>query len=389
MRALLTVFAKEVAENARDRRTVISALILGPIGAPLLFTVMINIALARGHDSAERPLELAVAGAPHAPNLVAFLRGHGAKVSEFTGDPAAAVRAHEQRLVLVIPDAFGKELEGGQPATVRLYADASDTSAGVSRARAEQLLAGYSGLITTWRLQARGLSPGLVRPIVVDAVDVSTAAARAVALLGMLSYFILFATLMGGVYVAIDATAGERERGSLEPLLTLPVRRGELVAGKILAAATWMSVSLALTVTAFTVSLRFLHLDAFGMAANLGPRVALAIIGLMLPFALLGAALMTLVASFTRSYREAQSWLTAVVLVPTVPIMFAALYQLQGRLALMWIPSLSQHFLIHSLLRAEPLTVAQLLVSVLATLSLAVALGLVAARLYRREQILG
>jgi sodium transport system permease protein len=389
MRALLIVFLKELIENARDRRTVLSALVLGPLGAPLLFTVMMNISLARGHERAERPLELPVAGGEHAPNLLGFLRGQGVRVEAFTGDPAAAVRAHSRRLVLVIPAGIGAELEHGRPAAVRLYTDSSDTSAGTDRARAAALLHAYAGRIAAWRLEARGIAPALLQPIVVDEVDVSTPAGRAVALLGMLSYFIVFATLMGGVYVTIDSTAGERERGSLEPLLTLPVARGALVGGKILAAAAWMTVSLTLTVSAFTVSLRFVRLDALGMAANLGPRVALAIIALMLPFVLLGAALMSCVASFTRSYREAQSWLTAVLLIPTVPIMFAAIYQLKERLGLMWIPSLGQHLLINGLLRAEPLDPAQVLTSVLATSAAALALAFVAARLYGREHILG
>jgi sodium transport system permease protein len=392
MRALVTVFLKELVENARDRRTVFSALLLGPLGAPLLFTIMMNITLQRSHERAEHPLELAVAGGEHAPNLLAFLRRQGVVLEEFSGDATAAtraVRAHERRLVLMIPPEHGARLRAGLPTAVQLYTDSSDTSAGTDWARARALIRNYASLIANWRLEARGIAPTLVEPIVVDEVDVSTPAGRAVALLGMLSYFIVFATLMGGLYVAIDTTAGERERGSLEPLLALPVHRHELVIGKILAAAAWMVLSLSLTVTAFAVSLRFLRLDALGMAANFGPRVALAIIALMLPFVLLGAALMTLVASFTRSYREAQSWLTAVLLVPTVPIIFAAIYQVPDRLALMWIPSLSQHLLINSLLRAEPVATANVLVSAGATLALGVVLGGIATRLYRREQILG
>ena len=103
-----------------------------------------------------------------------------------------------------------------------------------------------------------------VEPVVVDEIDVSTPVKRALALLGMLSYFVVFATLMGGLYVAIDTTAGERERGSLEPLLTLPVPRASLVYGKILAAAVYMTLSLGLTVAAFAVSLRFVRLDMAG-----------------------------------------------------------------------------------------------------------------------------
>jgi sodium transport system permease protein len=356
IRTLWTVFRKELLENVRDRRTMLSALVLGPLGAPVLFAVMMNVTLERGRERAERPLTLAVAGEAAAPNLVAYLRREGVRIRVFPGDgtaAAAAVSARVEKLVLTIPEDFATRLRAGEPAKVLLYADTSDNDAGADRARTEALLRAYGGQIAAWRLQVRGLSPSLVQPLVVDEVDVSTPAARALALLGMLSYFIVFATLMGGLYVAIDATAGERERGSLEPLLTLPVPRCEIVYGKVLAAAAFMALSLALVVSAFAVSLRFTHLDSLGMAVNFGVGVALSVIAVMLPFVFLGAALMTLVAAFTRSFREAQSWLAALILVPTLPIMFAALYQLPSRTALMWVPSLSQHLLIQSL-RSRP-----------------------------------
>ena len=392
MRALVTVFLKELTENARDRRTLSSALLVGPIGIPLLFTFLINIMVHRSLESPEKPVALAVAGGEHAPNLVAFLRSHNAEVVAYEGsaeDATAAVRRHEKRLVLAIPDDFGAHLTAGRPARVLLYADTSDTSATQDRSRVEALLGYYSSEIAQWRLRARGVAPTLVRAIAVDEIDVATPAGRAIALFGILSYFFVFATLMGGIYVAIDATAGERERGSLEPLLTMPVGRAELVVGKILAASAWMVVSLTLTVTAFAINLRFVHLDALGMSNNFGPRVALSIVALMLPFVLLGAALMTLVASFTRSYREAQSWLTLVLLLPTLPIMYAGVSQVQSRLGLMWVPSLSQHLLITTLLKAEPLATVDVLVSAGATLAVGGLIGALAVRLYRREQILG
>ena len=392
MRALLTVLWKEVVENARDRRTVLSALIVGPLGAPLLFAVMMNLALERGRARADQPLELAVAGQNEAPNLVAFLRRQGVAIRDFPGgaaEAAAAVRGHAARIVLVIPAPYGERLRAGEPARVELYTDTSDTSTAGERERAEALLRGYSGQLAAWRLAARGLSPLLVEPVVVDEIDVSTPAKRALALLGMLSYFVVFATLMGGLYVAIDTTAGERERGSLEPLLTLPVPRASLVYGKILAAAVYMTLSLGLTVAAFAVSLRFVRLDMAGMALNFGPRVAVAMVLVMLPFVLLGSALMTIIASFTRSYREAQSWLAAVVLVPTLPIVFASLYQVQSRTSLMWVPSLSQHLLIGSLLRGEDPPALHVLLSAGVTLAAGIVLAKVAARLYERERILG
>src|SRR5262249_8016974 len=142
---------------------------------------------------------------------------------------------------------------------------------------------------------------------------------------GFVTYFILLTMLTGGMYLAIDATAGERERGSLEPLLTVPVSREHLLYGKILATCAYMALSLILTVSAFAIVLRFAGFERFGMSVNFGPLVALQVIAICLPEIPLGAALMTIVAAFTRSYREAQTYLAIVLMIPTLPIVFAGL----------------------------------------------------------------
>jgi sodium transport system permease protein len=353
---------------------------------------MMNVTLERSREHDERPLELALSGGESAPNLVAFLKGEGVRMQPIPGGAAGAaatVRNHGIRVALVVPNDYAARLASGEPARVLLYTDSSDTSTGPDRGRAQALVGAYAARVAGWRLAARGLSPAVVQPITVDEIDVSTPAARGTALFGMLSYFIVFATLMGGLYIAIDATAGERERGSLEPLLTLPVARTSLVYGKILAACAYMALSLALTVTTFAISLRLVHLDQFGMQLNLGLGTAASIYGVMLPFVLLGAALLTLVASFTRSYREAQSWLGGLVLVPTMPILFASIYQLAPRIGLMWVPSLGQHLLIQSLLRGDPVSAGAVALSAGATLGFGLLLAAVAARLYSRERILG
>jgi len=183
--------------------------------------------------------------------------------------------------------------------------------------------------------------------------------------------------------------AGERERGSLEPLLTVPVRREHLIFGKILATCAYMTLSLTLTVAAFAIMLRFTGLERFGMSVNFGPLVGLAVILFCLPLVPLGAALMTIVAASTRSYREAQTYLGLVLLVPTLPLVFAGVMGLRPTLALMGVPSLSQHFLITSVLRDERVPAGYLAVSVTATLILGALLIGVAGRLYRREALLG
>jgi sodium transport system permease protein len=167
------------------------------------------------------------------------------------------------------------------------------------------------------------------------------------------------------------------------------VRRQQLIYGKILATCAYMTLSLVLTVAAFTIVLRFIGLERYGMSVNFGAQVAVEVVLLTLPLVPLGAALMTLVAAYTRSYREAQTWLALVLLVPTLPLAFAGLMGVRPRLGLMAVPSLSQHFLITSLLRAEALPASWVALSVGVTLAIAALLIVAAGGLYRREALLG
>ncbi|MBA3562451.1 MAG: ABC transporter permease [Gammaproteobacteria bacterium] len=393
MRApLLTVFRKEVVDNLRDRRTLYSALLFGPLFGPLLFAGLISFMLSETVAELDEPLELPVLGAEQAPNLIAYLKANGTDILQAANDRAgveAAIKAGEHAVALIIPEGFAAAWNAGAPAAIALVSDSSSSRAAKDVVRAGALLETYSTQVGLLRLQARGVDWTTVKPLALQNVDVSTPAGRSVLVLGMMTYFVLFAMLMGGMYLAIDTTAGERERGSLEPLLTLPATRATLIVGKILATCFYMAFSLALTLFAFAVSLRFVPLKELGMVANFGPAVAVGAFFVLLPFVPLGAALMTVVASFTKSYKEAQTWLSVVLLVPTLPIIVAAVFTLKPSLALMAVPSLSQHLLVTDLIKNEPIDPLWFAVSATSTLLLGAALGWLAARLYRREGILG
>ncbi|MBS0366055.1 MAG: ABC transporter permease [Proteobacteria bacterium] len=392
MHPVLSVFLKEFRENLRERRTVFSALVVGPLLGPLLFALAIGTTLRSQESGSERRIVAAVVHPQRAPNLLAFLKQYGVDARPADYDEAAAraaVRAQRETLVLEVPGSFGAHLAQGVPAALVLYADTSDPQAQRAAATVRALLREYSQQLARLRLSARGMEPLLLSPLVVQDVDVATPAGRSALLLGALSYLLLLAMLTGGMYLAIDATAGERERGTLEPLLTLPLPRAWLMYGKLLATCAYMLLSLSICVCAFAVVLRFTGLERFGMSVNLGPWVALRIVLYCLPLVPAGAALMTIVAAGTRSYREAQTWIGLVLLLPTLPLVFAAARGLKPSLPLMAVPSLSQHFLIGSLLREEPLPAGWIALSALATAVVAAALVGIAGRLYRRESLLG
>ena len=392
MRTLIIVFVKEVIDNFRDRRTLASALIMGPLFGPMLFAFVINLSIERSLDDIDRTMELPVIGQQYAPNLLGYLESHNIEVVAGPADRAAAIAAVTTGaldVIVLVPEDFGEQLADAIPAKIELISDQANTQADRDARRVRTALRTYSQELAALRLVARGISPTVLRPINIDEVDVSTPSGRSAMLLGMMSYFFIFALLMGGMYLAIDTTAGERERGSLEPILSLPVTRGRLMLGKIAATCMFMAVSLLLSLCSFYIALRFMPLEQLGMTPNFGPDVVVAAFFVLAPFILLGASLMTLVASFTKSYKEAQTWLSVVLIAPTLPILIVSILTLRPQLEFMFVPSLSQHLLLVDMIKNEPVNLLHVAISVSSTLLIGAALTWICARLYRREGLLG
>jgi sodium transport system permease protein len=393
MKPALTVCRKEIIETLRERRTLLS-LLLGPLLGPILFAVLINVSVSRNLSSAEETLAVPMLGADSAPNLVAFLEARGiARLEEHdvtTVERAAEVVATGSHdVVIAIDEHFAEDFGTEHAARITLIFDRSKSRAASRVGRVRGALEAYGREIGTLRLVAHGVDVSLLRPLLVDELDVSTPASRSALMLGVLSYFLMFATLAGGMHLAIDTTAGERERKSLEPLLALPVTRASLIIGKMSATICYMLASLALTLVAFTIALTQMPLEQIGMSSSFGFGTAVLAFLLLAPFAPLGAALMTVVASFSKTYREAQTYLTFVLLVPTLPLAFATMLNIEPELVLMWIPSLSQHLLLTTLIKDQPLDAALAALSIVSSLGFGALLGLLAVRLYRREAILG
>ena len=392
LRGIWTVFHKEFRENLRDRRTLLSALVFGPVISPILVAVLVQFLISRTVTQADQDISLAVIHAEHAPNLLNYLAARGINIEKVDFDEEAARQAvakQTHNIVLEIPADFGQRLQAGEPAPVILYSDSSRgfERQGASRVRA--LVANYGIEIAQLRFLARGIDPISVLPISIQEIDVSTPSGRSVFVLNMMTYLVLLSMLFGGLYLAIDATAGERERGSLEVLLTSPVPREHLIYGKILAAAAYMFISLVLTVTMFALAMSFVGLERLGATANLGPLPAAVLVGCCAPLILFGSAYLTIISAFAKTYREAQTYLQLVVTIPTMPLIFAGLLGLQTKTSLMFVPFLSQHLLMTTVVRAEQIEPLHILVSVGSTLIYGVLLTYIAGRLYRREALLG
>ena len=379
------VWRKEFTDALRDRRSLMSAL-LYPILMPLMITLMFG-ALAR-LESSDRPLEAPIAGRERAPNLVAWLEARGVVVVEPPDDPEAAVRDGEVDLVLIIDEDYGEHFRSVQPATVRLVHDSSRTASSSSIRRARDLLREYSNQVAVLRLIARGVSPGVMQAVRVDELDLATPAQSAARLFVMLPTFLILAAFVGGLNVAIDTTAGERERHSLEPLLVNPVSRTALTAGKWLTTCLFGLVASILTLVAFLFMMRFVPLEQLGMQLNLEYRQLLLMTIAVAPMALFASALQMFVATFARSFKEAQTYVSVLIFLPMIPGMVTQIYPLQPAGWIMAVPALAQQLLLVDVMGGEPVSTLGLLGSAAATTVLAFLFLVSTSRMLRQEKII-
>jgi sodium transport system permease protein len=387
MTAAGVVFLKEVVENLRDRKTVVNALVMGPLLGPIFFIFMMSFMINKQLASAEKPLEVPVVGAERAPNLVGWLQGQGVVVLPAPEDAAAAVRDRDATMVLIVPASYPDSWRKGETAQVELLHDSSDQDARAPVSRLTGLLHGYGRLQGALRLSARGLNSSLVTPVAVADRDLASRQQRAGQLLGFLPYLLVLGAFLGGMYLAIDTTAGERERQSLEPLLVNPATRAQIVLGKLGATFAFAMTSMMLSLVAFAFAFRFIPLEKLGMVVEFGTGFILRAGLLMVPLALVFAALQTIVAAYAKSYREAQTYLSLLMLLPMIPSVLLMINPMKTELWMSAVPLLSQNVLIMSLARGEAVELARFALSFGASLALAGALVWIAVRIYHREQL--
>jgi sodium transport system permease protein len=387
MKSALVVFLKEVRENLRDRRTVINTLVTGPLFAPLIFVLLINTLVTRELDKAEKPLPLPIVGAENAPNLVAALKQQNVEIKPGPEDPERAVREQDADVVLRIPPEFGKSWDKGEPAQVEIVYDESQRDANGPVARLRGLLERYGDRTGALRLLARGLSPATIKPVVIADRDQSTPQSRSSALFTMLPYFFILGGFIGGMALAIDTTAGERERQSLEPLLANPVPRWQILAGKLSATTAFAITTVLLSILAFAVVGHLMPTEKIGMSLEIGARFVFCTLFVMLPLAALLASLQTLVAAFAKSYREAQTYVSLLMFVPVIPTLMLSVMPFKTQFWMYTVPLMGQQVVITRLLRGDFVPASALGASFVCTALAALIAVAITAKIYRSERL--
>ena len=384
MSTIGVVFRKEMLDNLRDRRSIAMAMVYPLIG-PLLLGLMISFVAGTLKVDTNAKVAILAANAENAPSLARFLQAHGAILFRAPEDPVSAVRKGMAPFVLELPATPVRDTDVLE---VTLLTDASRLSSVVPIAQAMDLLHLYERERTTERLRAAGIGPDLTTSLRITQQNVGRALSLGATFLNMMPPFLIFTLFLGGVYLTLDTTSGERERGSFEPLMINPVSRSEVLTGKFAAAVMFTLIALVVQVAAFWAMIHLVPRESLGLVAPPGVLRLTLLLPVCLPLALFAVAAQLVIAAVTRSLKEAQTYLGLLPLVPAIAGMLLVFAPVELHSVLAAIPTFGQTVLMGQVIRSENLSWALIGISAFATLAVTLILLALAFRLYEREQIL-
>ncbi|GHH60443.1 ABC transporter permease [[Pseudomonas] boreopolis] len=383
---LWTVMRKELRDISRDHRTLMLSLLLAPLLYPVLILGMGRLAESRVQTQVDKPLDIPVVGKANAPNLVQFLASQGLNAVDPPSDLTAAIRNQDVDVALRISDDYAQAWRDGRPALVEIIRDSTRRDADIPTTRLQTALSAYSQQVGALRLLARGIDAQIARPVDIATQDLATAEAKRNALMSaLLPVLLIITSFLGGAYLILDATAGERERHSLEPLLATPAPRSAVVSGKIAAACVIGMASLLLTLLAFKFSAQFA--TGIGRQLNVGYLAMVQMLFILLPMVFIGTSLLTFLAAAAKSMKEAQSHMTWLMLLPMLPGYALMVYPLKTQLWQFAVPFLAQNQMLLKVTRHEAIDGQTWAVYLVAGFGLAAVLWYAAVRRYHQERL--
>ncbi len=386
-RRIFVVFAKEAVDNSRDRRSLLVALIY-PLLGPVLLGLMISAVVDISSVKTDPEVTLAINGAERAPDLVSHLKKNGFTVEPATADPETAVRKGDYETVIVVSEDYAAKFGVERTAKITIVANSSRLPGLVALNRMAVILGDYNRAVWSKRIKAQGVDLDLLQPLQIVSLDVAAGTHIADILLLMVPPLIIFNLFMGGVYMAIDTTSGERERGSLEPLLINPVARWGLMLGKYLAALLYTAFAVAVQLTAFKIIFQIVGGGDLSFARALDATTFAGIFAVTVPLMMVAVGVQFIIATVTRSFKEAQTYLGLLPLVPAIPGMVLVFAPVQAKEWMMTIPTFSQTLLLSRFIQGEAVAVSDALVSMSTSAVTPLVLLPFAARLYEQEKLI-
>ena len=386
MSFFLAVFKKELIDTLRDRRTIVTVLFTSVLLGPIALVLLSEFIGKLEKDAEKR--EIYVANIAAAPQLENFLLRQGMTIKPAPeGYDSKIAKGQLQQAVIRVEDDFSKRLAKGEKPTVEVLYESSRTEAGPSIAIATNLVRGFSQELGMQRLLAAGVNPQLSQPISIERIDMASLAAKGAQILFIIPMITLFGVIGGTLSVAIDVTAGERERGSLEPLLTTPADRLGIVIGKWMTVTFYGWIIVFLTLSGFWISTKLIRSESLASLMQFGPPQILTFGLTLLPFAGFTSALLMLVATYGRTFKEAQTYASYLMMLVSFVPLLSLFFKQKDQLWQLFIPIMSQQFVMERVVRGETLKLQDFLIPGVVALTFALASLLIQRWLLAQERI--
>ena len=384
LQRVAVVIKKELLDHMRDRRSLVLALVYPMLG-PLLVSISLYVAggVLSGEKTSET-FEIPTIGMENAPDFVAFLADNGIIAVPARGDLESMVRRGRAPLGFEIPP----EARTGEQFALRIYADYSKIENLQASGQVGQVIARYNRHQAGRLAREAGLREDFLITVSIDQVNLSRPADIAVFLYNLTPPLIMFMIFLAGVHITVDMTAGERERGSLEPLLITPIERSGLLLGKAVVGLAMTALAMAINVMGFRILL--------GIAAAAHPEVTpppsfgvfAAVFLVALPLMAVAVAFQMAIALVARSMKEAQIYLGLLPLIPALPGMILVFSPLRPTDVIAAVPLLGQLTIFNQLIAGDPVAMHQVVMSASVSLALAGLIFWYAQRLFEREKLL-
>lgn len=374
---IMTMLRKELIDAARDKRSVMAGLYYA-IGTPLLMCGMFMLLI--GQMSSPEDLNIKIDNRERAPDLVKYLSSQGITHGD---DQDKSLDVKDIRLIF--SDDYAAQMAKGLSAEVTLVADNSNEKLQNSIRRLEKNLQTYSAEMGSLRLIARGIDPRVIQPIKVNVEDQATPDSKGGVILGVATMTMIYAVFISGMNLAIDTSAGERERNSLALLLSHPVSTRNIVLAKVLAVTVFAMLGLLLTLIISKLSYSFVPWQELGFTVSISTNFILLMLLIGLPIAIMAASLQLFVSFMAKTFKEAQSYLTLVLIVPMM-LSMAASYNIAPD-TLQWLPVSGQQQALIAFIKGREIPMLQLLLSSLTTLVIAFGLTFAMERSLKSEKI--
>lgn len=382
---LKTIIEKEILDAVRDIKSLSTALLM-----PVFFAVFtlgsmyFIVSIQKGSEEITLPVQ----GINYATPLIAWLEERGVKIVDAPTDPASSILNREWDAILIIPEDFNDTFRQQRPAQLDLMSDHSQNSAQAKVRHVQQLITEWSLTMGSMRLIARNISPGIANPVIVNPVNVTSDQRVAAKILASFPMFTMLIVFASGIGMASDMTAGERERKSLEPLLINPVSHSLVFTAKWSAAILVTFCIAVIGIGLQFVSISYAPIAELGIRLDIGFREFFLIVALIIPVIFLATALQLVVSFFARSFKDAQSYNSLIVMLPMVPGIYLTFNSASAETWQMWIPVMGPTALIVDVIGGDQIASIHIAIASLMSLLTAALLVGLGVTILKREKTL-